>query len=197
MPGKYTVTLSKRVDGVYTQIAGPETINIVVPETTAMTAADRTELLEFQQKIQRLQQAMAAANDATTELKTNITIAKRAIQDTPTAPKQLREAAISIEKRTNQILFDLRGDTVMRGYQENTATSIAERVQNVAGQVRLSSMKPTQTNRDQYAIASQQLSEILPKLKQMVDVDLPKLQKDMDAAGVPWTPGRLPDWKDK
>ena len=29
------------------------------------------------------------------------------------------------------------------------------------------------------------------------DVDLAKLEKDMEAAGAPWTPGRVPEWTEK
>jgi hypothetical protein len=28
-------------------------------------------------------------------------------------------------------------------------------------------------------------------------VDLAKLEKEMEAAGAPWTPGRLPEWQDQ
>jgi len=29
-----------------------------------------------------------------------------------------------------------------------------------------------------------------------MDVDLKQLEKALDAAGAPWTPGRLPEWKE-
>ncbi len=53
---------------------------------------------------------------------------------------------------------------------------------------------PTGTQRRNYDIASQQLTEFLPKLKAAMD-DLRRLEDDAEAAGVPWTPGRLPVWK--
>jgi hypothetical protein len=31
----------------------------------------------------------------------------------------------------------------------------------------------------------------------LVEVDLATLEKDMEAAGAPWTPGRVPLWTDK
>jgi hypothetical protein len=31
----------------------------------------------------------------------------------------------------------------------------------------------------------------------LVDVDLAKLERDMEAAGAPWTPGRVPEWAEK
>jgi hypothetical protein len=29
-----------------------------------------------------------------------------------------------------------------------------------------------------------------------MEVDLKKLEKALDVAGAPWTPGRLPEWKE-
>jgi hypothetical protein len=38
---------------------------------------------------------------------------------------------------------------------------------------------------------------VLGKLRTLVDTDLAKLEKDMEAAGAPWTPGRVPEWSEK
>jgi len=37
----------------------------------------------------------------------------------------------------------------------------------------------------------------LAKLKQLVEGDIPRLEKALEALGAPHTPGRLPEWKDK
>src|SRR5262249_32670697 len=55
MPGQYTVSLAQRVDGVWTDLAGPQSFSVVVPGASAMPAADRAALGEFQQKVARLQ----------------------------------------------------------------------------------------------------------------------------------------------
>ena len=44
-------------------------------------------------------------------------------------------------------------------------------------------------------VASEELAEQLPKLRKLVEEDLKALEKSMEAAGSPWTPGRIPDWK--
>jgi hypothetical protein len=48
---------------------------------------------------------------------------------------------------------------------------------------------------NEYKYASQQFAPALEKLRMLVDVDLANLQKALDAAGVPHTPGRIPSWK--
>jgi hypothetical protein len=37
-----------------------------------------------------------------------------------------------------------------------------------------------------------QFETVLPKVKQLIDVDLKNLEDAAEAAGVPWTPGRMP-----
>jgi hypothetical protein len=60
--------------------------------------------------------------------------------------------------------------------------------------VRFSLAKPTQTHIESYNVAAAEFTDVLAKLHTLVEVDLAKLEKDMEAAGAPWTPGRVPDW---
>ncbi len=50
---------------------------------------------------------------------------------------------------------------------------------------------------DAYSIAAQEFSGELAKLRALVETDLLKLEKALEAAGAPYTPGRLPEWKDQ
>ena len=51
------------------------------------------------------------------------------------------------------------------------------------------------TNIDTYTIASDGLAIEIPNLRKLTETDIPALEKQLDAAGAPPTPGRLPDWK--
>jgi hypothetical protein len=60
----------------------------------------------------------------------------------------------------------------------------------------MSTVRPTQTQIDQYTAAVQEFETTLTQLRQLIEVDLAKLEKEMEAAGAPWTPGRIPERKD-
>jgi len=75
--------------------------------------------------------------------------------------------------------------------------SINERVADIVGAQRLSSARPTQTQVNQYTAAAQEFEQTLAQLRQLIEGDLATLEKQMEAAGAPWTPGRIPDWKDQ
>jgi len=197
MPGTYKVSLTKRLDGVMTPLGQPQDFQIIVEGQERMTPADRIALVEFQQKVARLQRAVQGALEAANTLTPRFVAIRRALLETPNAPEKLLDDAAALEKRKNEILRALRGDQALRQRNMNLPPSISERVGSVVGSQRMSTSRPTQTQIDQYAAAAQEFETTLNQLRQLIETDLARLEKQMEAAGAPWTPGRIPEWKDQ
>jgi len=197
MPGTYKVSLAKRVDGVLTPFAGEQSFNVVVEGQAGMKDEARAALHAFQQKVIKLQRAVTGALDVANTTKTRLGLIKRAVQETPALDQKMRDQANALDQRLNLILRALRGDVALRQRNENTPPAISERVGGIAGDQRLSTSRPTQTHIDSYSVAAQEFAVELAKLRALVETDLVKLEKALEAAGAPYTPGRLPDWKDQ
>ena len=197
MPGTYKASVAKRVDGVITQLGPPQEFQVVVEGQENMSVSDRTALVEFQQKAVRLQRAVSGATQAANALRPRLTAIKRAIAETPSLPHRLYEDTMALEKRNNEILRLLSGDSAARQRNMNTAPSINDRVGYVVGAQRMSTSRPTQTQHNQYTAAAQDFDGVLVQLRQLIEVDLTRLEKQLEAAGAPWTPGRIPEWKDQ
>ena len=197
MPGTYKAQVAKRVDGVVTPLGPPQEFQVVVEGQENMSSADRSALVEFQDKAARLQRAATGATQAANVLTPRLVAIKRAITETPSLPANLYEDAIALEKRKNDILRALNGDAAARARNMNTPPSINERIGYVVGAQRMSTARPTQTQQNQYAAAAQDFQTVLVQLRQLIDVDLARLEKQLEAAGAPWTPGRIPEWKDQ
>jgi hypothetical protein len=197
MPGTYKAVVAKRVDGVITPIGPPQQFQVVVEGQENMSVSDRTALVEFQQKAVRLQRAVSGATQAANALRPRLTAIKRAIAETPSLPHRLHEDAMALEKRNNQILRALSGDSAARQRNMNTPPSINDRVGYVVGAQRMSTARPTQTQQNQYTAAAQDFEGVLGQLRQLIEVDLARLEKQLEAAGAPWTPGRIPEWTDQ
>jgi hypothetical protein len=197
MPGSYKAIVTKRVDGVMTPLAPAQEFQVVVEGQENMSTADRSALVEFQQKAVRLQRAASGATQAANALKPRLTAIKRAIAETPSLPPKLYEDAMALDKRTNDILRSLSGDTAARQRNMNTPPSINDRIGYVVGTQRMSSSRPTQTQQAQYTAAAQDFEGVLVQLRQLIEVDLARLEKQLEAAGAPWTPGRIPEWRDQ
>jgi photosystem II stability/assembly factor-like uncharacterized protein len=197
MPGAYKVSVAKRVDGVMTPLAQPQEFQLAVEGQAGMSAPDRIALVEFQQKVARLQRAVQGALEAANALKPRLVLIRRALLDTPSAGDKLLDDAATLDKRTNDILRALRGDNALRARNINVPPSISDRVGDIVGSQRMSSARPTQTQVNQYSAAAQEFDQVLTQLRQLIESDLARLEKQMEAAGAPWTPGRIPEWKDQ
>ena len=156
MPGKYSVSLAKRVNGVISKLSAPQEFTVYVEGQAAMSGPDRAALVEFQQKVARLQRAVSGAVETANQLRTRLGQIKRALHETPAAEAKLMEDAASIEKRNNELLRALRGDTALRQRQEILPPSISERVNTIVSDQRMSTSAPTQTQKDHYAAAAQE-----------------------------------------
>jgi len=197
LPGDYRVSIAKRVGGIVSPLAEPREFRVVAEGSEHMDVAERTALFEFQRKVARLNRAVSGALDAANELNNRLTQLQRAADTTPGVEPKWQEEVRSLEKRNRDILRALRGDTALRARNENTPVSISERVGYIVDSQRFSLAKPTKTQQESYQIASEDFTHELAKLRTIIDVDLKSVEKALDAAGAPWTPGRLPEWKEK
>jgi hypothetical protein len=193
VPGKYTIAFAKRVEGVSTPLPGTQTVEVVAEGPA--TREDRIAMAEFQDKLSRLQKALTATTQTATEAGTRLGAIRRAIDATPSLPLKLREDCIKLERQLDEINVALNGDRVWRATNEGTAAAISEHVQAAASPTRGTTGRPTKTATEQYQIASDLLAAEIPRLRKLYETDIKALEKQLDAAGAPPTPGRLPDWK--
>ena len=189
MPGKYTVSMAMRVNGVVTSLPGSQSFNVTVEGKENMTPADATFLAEFQRKVSNLQRSVIGANSAATEAKTRIGLLKRAAQEAPVDNKKLIEQAEAFDNEIDALINAIRGG---REDSDIPPPSIAQRVGNIAGTIRLSTIRPTQTQLTQYDLSSAEFAPVLARLRTLIVVSLPSFEKTLEAAGAPLTPGRLP-----
>jgi hypothetical protein len=192
LPGKYTVSLAKRVNGVVTELPGTESIEVV--GATPSTPEERTSMIEFQEKLGKLQKALTATQEAATEAGTRLDSIKRAVDAVPSLPPKLHETALGLQRDLDAINLALSGDRIWRSHAEPVPASISDRI-NAAASSGRGTGHPTKTAMEQYQIGSDELALQIPKLKKLIDTDIKNLEKQLDAAGAPPTPGRLPDWK--
>ncbi len=192
-PGTYKVSLVKRAGGTITPLGAEQSITVETDSGAAGRAEDRAAAVDYQQKVSRLQKTFNGAQDLANNGKTRITAIRRALIDAPTDLK-LMDEAIKLDKRITAILRALRGDETLRGLESGAPSSISNRVNSAAAGARGLTGAPTGTQKLNYQIAFEQLSEETAKLRTL-EVDLKMFEQQLDAAGVPYTPGRLPEIK--
>ncbi len=192
--GTYSVTLYQQVDGTATAIAGPESFEVVPLELATFAARDRAEVLSFQRQVAELRRAVEGAVRVAGEVQNRINHLRKAVMDTPGGDAAVLADLQRIQQRLNRILTDLRGDQTRRKQEEPTPPSIVERVRNIVGGQWDVTSAPTKTERDGYRYAGAAFATALADLRELIEKDLAGIEARLEAAGAPWTPGRIPEW---
>jgi len=194
LPGSYTVSMAKRVGGTLTPLGEPQTFTAEPLWSGALTAPDRAALQAFLKKAARLQRSVLGAVEAGKEGQKRLDYLKQALLDTPGSDPKLAEEARALEGRLKDLSVALSGDTAVQKYNEPTSPSIVDRVQGIVSAYWGTTSAPTATHRRAYEIASGEFTDVLGRLRVLLEKDLASLEARAENAGAPWTPGRVPSW---
>jgi hypothetical protein len=189
MPGKYTVAMALQVNGVTTPVAGQQSFEVTVEGREKMTDAERVALGDFQRKVSVLQRSIGGSVSAATEAKTRIAALKRSAAEAPVENSKLVSQAEALDNEIDFILNELRGG---RENSDIPPPSILARIGYVADRTRLSTVRPSQTQLEQFELSNTEYQPILARLRKLVETDMRALEKALEAAGAPLVPGQIP-----
>jgi hypothetical protein len=192
IPGTYSVSIAQRVGGVVTPLGGPVSFKVTLDPQSPLTMADHKARAEFTTVYQSLRRSVAGALEVANATNTRLDQLKRALDGTPAAPRALHDNTRAAQKRLGAILVALRGDTAIAQRSEGTPESISERVNGIGFELNRTLAPATGTHRHQVEIAKGLFADELAKLKTLVETDIPAIERDAEAAGAPWTAGRIP-----
>jgi hypothetical protein len=195
LPGSYTVSFALRVDGEEKPFGTPQTFEVDSLALSTLPAADRAPLLAFQKKAADLQRAVMGAIAVVRETQERLNHLRRGVDETPSADAKLVAEVGALDGRLKDIDVALTGDSVMERRYEPAPLSIQDRVNAIVRTHWNTTSAPTGTSLRGYDIASEAFAVQLERLRQLVEVDLKKLESALEQAGGPWTPGRVPVWK--
>lgn len=194
LPGTYSVTLAKEQGGQAAELAPPKFFEVRALDLAAFAARDKAEVLEFERNVSDLQRAVLGAGRVVGEVQGRLDYLRKAFDDTPGADPGTLTKLEDIRRRLIELRTRLSGDATRRNRELADAPSITERVQFIVESQSRSTSPPTQTQREGYIYAGTEFEKVLADLKKLVTEDLAAVEKELEAAGAPWTPGRLPEW---
>ncbi|MCP3957961.1 MAG: glycosyl hydrolase [bacterium] len=195
VPGTYTVALARRAGGETTPLGEPQTFQASALGLGTLAAEDKQALLDFQHRTARLQRAVLGAGQALGEAQGRVAHLKVALRDTPDAGPELGDRLRAVETKLADLSVDLFGDRTRRARAEPTLPSITQRVDRVVSGHWTSTSAPTATLSREYDIGAQAFGPLLDQLRELIGVELKAIEDEVEAAGGPWTPGRLPVWE--
>ncbi|MEM7660128.1 MAG: glycosyl hydrolase, partial [Bacteroidota bacterium] len=194
LPGTYTVSLAKVVDGEMTELTGPETFQVVPLNNATLPAEDKEALAQFQADVAELQRSIQAANRVRSDLENKVSHIKTAIQQTPTVPISMMAEAKAVERQLAAMQRTLTGDRSLSRREFETAPSISNRIGLIMYGMYSTTSAPTQTQKDGYKIAAAQFEPVMKELKEVVK-QIEAMESKLEELGAPYTPGRMPIWQ--
>lgn len=194
LPGTYKVSMAKRINGKLIPVGSAQAFQTTPLGTASLPVTDRKAVMDFAAKTSRLQRAMKGAVESVKQIKNNLELMKKALDDTPKADPVWHDETRSLLARVGDIEANLIGDATKRRRNESTPPSLSERVQTIVSGHWTTTSAPTGTMQQGYDLASSDFEKLLQELR-AVDEELKALQNKAEMAGAPWTPGRIPQWQ--
>ena len=194
VPDTYEVHLAKRADGEEISLGEPQRFAAVPLGLAALAAEDQEALLAFQRKVAHLQRAALGAVEVMESTGEKLEHIKAAVGDTPGIDPELGRRARALEDRLFELGKTFFGDGTIARRQEPTKPGLLQRLGRVTrGWDTLQG--PTTTQETAYDLVADAFEPALADLQKLVEEDLETLHEDLEKAGAPWTPGRVPRWE--
>jgi photosystem II stability/assembly factor-like uncharacterized protein len=185
MPGSYSVSLIKEIDGEFILIAGPEPFNVIKVRESALPGIKPELISAFKTEFCALQADISLFNIYLGKAKTRMELMQKAyrlakIQDPKldSSLTVLREELISLENRVN-------GSRAKSEIGEKAPMTMNERLGFIGLGLNNSSYGPTATMQMNLDIAREQYLDFNKQLEIIMKEKMPLLEKALMDAGAP------------
>jgi len=190
-PGSYSAVLEAKVGTEWQSLAGPVDFEVVPLNLATLTPENKAAVMAFRTEVRELRRAVLGASKVIDEVERQVDHLRQALVDTPEADPALMAELEGLKSRLDEIRLAFEGDRTKGRRNVFTSPAIVDRVERIASDQWYTTQAPTTTHERAYAWASEAFEAELAKLKELV-VDLEGLEERAEAAGAPWTPGRMP-----
>ncbi len=194
LPGNYKVSLSKFEDSVYTELVSPKPFSIQALNINTLAGTDKKAVYDFGKKVLELHRAALSTNAYKNELVNKLKYMKEAAVQTPAVDQSVVQKIIYLERRLIELNRKINGDTTLEKREFEAPTSIQSRINSITSGLISSTSAPTNTFITSYNIAATEFATLLGETKS-VDEEVKKIETLLEQNRAPYTPGRIPDWK--
>ncbi len=188
-PGSYTVSLSSWKDGQVQDSGQSQDVEVIVLHQNSLATASPDELVAFGLRLDKLNRQVEAADAANADILRELGAVKMTLVRSG-APDELRLQVLRLELEIAELQLQLNGDETRDFMGAPGPVSITNRAGVALLGTALSTHGPTPTHESNLLMAEKAFEQVRAAYDRIVSEDLPALRKQLDAAGVPWTPGR-------
>jgi photosystem II stability/assembly factor-like uncharacterized protein len=193
MPGKYKVSMSLYAKGETRELAGPEPFVCKPLGLATFSTNDEKAKYEWINNASDFSRSIYGTISYTSELVNKVNAVMQAIHQTPGASSGLMKEAERINSELDKIMFIFNGPQAKASEEELPPMELplSKRLNEMASATYGISGDITIAAKEQLEILKSEFPPVLERVKK-AGTDLQNLDKQLDAAKAPWTPGRVP-----
>ncbi len=189
-PGTFSVQMQVREDGNLSAIGDPQSFEVTsIRPRPVLPGSPQVERVIFESQVAELFRAAngtgAAINQVIQELDAVKATLNRSLTD-----GSLYQLANAIQQGLKIQHDRLSGNTKQMDYKDQDEMTVSARLWHAGFEFSAGAYGPTPEQRDSLRIGRALYDEIVTELDQLVNKEYAGLKEAMDAARVPWTPGR-------
>jgi len=187
--GTYSVSLSLRTHSEITEVPGSQSFEVKPMTEGTLPGADLKVVTAFYEEISELQRRLHATHATVDETSERLDAILHVLDRSSAGPELHRRAA-DLRDRVLVLHEKIEGNERRDFAGDPGPVSIGRRLGVAFLGNAWSTYGPTPTHRRSMEIAQNELAALQATLGEILTTELVQLESDLDAAGVPWTPGR-------
>lgn len=191
LPGNYKISLSKFQNGIYSDLDATATIKATPLNNATLKAEDEKAVLAFNKEVAEMRRLSSMAQRYQGDLTNKLRFIKAAFLQTPKLPLSVNNDALSLEERLTKVGILMNGDRTLASREFETLPGINGKVFSIIGSLWDISSGPTASMRKTYAETNGELTKVINEIN-AINEEVSKLEIQLEKAGAPYTPGRMP-----
>ena len=191
-PGRYSVQLSQRINGVTTNTGESQQFDVVSIREATLPGSPPAVVVAFSRDVAELQRKADGAVAMIGETQTRLGAIRDALLRSSASDARLDQRAREMQVKLHHMRDRIAGNEKREVMGDPGAVSISQRLSVASIGNRFGNYGPTPTHRRALEIARSEFGQIQPALQKLATQDLAALEAELENAGVPWTPGRVP-----
>ncbi len=192
VPGTYTVSMAKVVDGVETPYEQSQLIEVVSIDNRTFASSDRASDLTFDQKAGRLYGAIRGTRSYLGELEKRISHIEVAAFETLAMDTQSLQLIHQMKRDLGEIKLLLNGNSVVSKRAEPVPTSVYGYISYLIWSRSESTSPVNGQQKLRFKRASEGYAEVYSRVGQLAD-SVKQLEQAIAEAGGNWLPGTMPN----
>jgi photosystem II stability/assembly factor-like uncharacterized protein len=189
VPGTFSVSMHKRVDGVLSDLGQRQTFELVSIREPTLPGSTQEQRVVFETQIDELVRASDGTVRAIDEIVLEIDAVKEALERS-TADASLYEIANAIQQGLTIERDRLWGNETRDNFKDLDEVPLIVRIMHARFMPGTNAYGPTPEQRESLQIGRELYDDVRRQLTELVDVGYKGLKDALDEARVPWTPGR-------